>query len=314
LQVTFDGSASSDPDDGIASWSLQFGDGSSTSRTGAPPSSIAHTYSSPATYTAKLIVADGHGVQSSATVQITVNAQAGPTARTDSATGVSETTATLNGTANPKGQASFAWFEYGPTTNYGASTDQQSLGHDKVDYSVSASVSGLTPATTYHYRIVVKNQAGQTSYGADTTFNTKGASPTSTTQTDTPAIRRFELKDTSVKATRAHVVTLHVACPSFVKGSCLGGVILRALLKGKGHLANGRPNVKRQRIGSGHFAIRPGTVAPVRVKLTNKGFRLLVRKKKLRAEATVIAVDNGGGVTAAAWSIKPIITVRAPGA
>jgi hypothetical protein len=62
--VTFDGSASSDPDgDAIASYRWDFGDGS-TNATTSP--TITHAYASPGAMTVKLVVVDSHGKQSAA--------------------------------------------------------------------------------------------------------------------------------------------------------------------------------------------------------------------------------------------------------
>ena len=70
--VRFSGAQSSDPDDGISSWKLTFGDGTSTSGTGAPPASLEHTYQTAGTDQAVLTVRDPSGNQSSASQQITV--------------------------------------------------------------------------------------------------------------------------------------------------------------------------------------------------------------------------------------------------
>jgi PKD repeat protein len=86
VDVTFDGSASSDPDADtpITSWQIDFGDGSSTGvRSGSPPASFAHTYVYTGTqpnaqvFTARLRVTDSGGVSSTsdATATVTVNPQ-----------------------------------------------------------------------------------------------------------------------------------------------------------------------------------------------------------------------------------------------
>ena len=59
LSVTFDASQSTDADGTIGSWSIDFGDGSSTGlQTGVLPTALAHTYVAQGTYTAKLTVTD----------------------------------------------------------------------------------------------------------------------------------------------------------------------------------------------------------------------------------------------------------------
>ena len=74
LPVSFDGSASSDPDGTITSWSLDFGDGTAAENNvaGTPPAGIAHTYTTAGTYTATLSVTDSNGQSGTATAQIVV--------------------------------------------------------------------------------------------------------------------------------------------------------------------------------------------------------------------------------------------------
>jgi PKD repeat protein len=67
LPVNFDGTASSDPDGSIASYTWNFGDG--TTGSGA---TISHTYTTPGTYGASLTVTDNNGAQGSSNVTITV--------------------------------------------------------------------------------------------------------------------------------------------------------------------------------------------------------------------------------------------------
>jgi streptogramin lyase len=95
-----------------------------------------------------------------------------PTATTGDATGVSAAGATLNGTVNGQGAAVTYHFDYGTTTAYGSSTPTTPTSFaDNADHSVSAPVTGLTPNTTYHYRVVASSANG-TSNGADQAFTT----------------------------------------------------------------------------------------------------------------------------------------------
>ncbi|MBN2134712.1 MAG: right-handed parallel beta-helix repeat-containing protein [Acidobacteria bacterium] len=68
LNVTFDGSGSSDPDGDTLSYSWDFGDGSSSSEV-----SPAHTYNTAGTYNAVLTVTDGKGGEDQDSVTITVS-------------------------------------------------------------------------------------------------------------------------------------------------------------------------------------------------------------------------------------------------
>ncbi|RYZ13646.1 MAG: hypothetical protein EOO70_08385, partial [Myxococcaceae bacterium] len=76
----------------------------------------------------------------------------GVTTSTNSITGSS---ATLRGAVNPNGAATTAYFEYGLTNAYG-STAQVSLSpvDGTTAQSVSVFLTGLQPATAYHYRLV----------------------------------------------------------------------------------------------------------------------------------------------------------------
>jgi phosphodiesterase/alkaline phosphatase D-like protein len=96
-----------------------------------------------------------------------------PTVATGAATSVGSTTAKLNGSVNPNGQAATWYFEYGTTTSYGAKTAVKSAGSGTSASSVSASLAGLAPSTTYHFRIDAVNAAG-TALGNDQSFTTTG--------------------------------------------------------------------------------------------------------------------------------------------
>jgi len=97
-----------------------------------------------------------------------------PVAVTGDATGVTISSATLNGSVDPNGRSTTWYFEYGTSTSYGSKTPTQSGGSGTSPTSVSASVSGLARGRLYHYRLVASSDAG-TARGADRTFSTTGA-------------------------------------------------------------------------------------------------------------------------------------------
>lgn len=72
--------------------------------------------------------------------------------------------ATLNGSVTPNGLATNAWFEYGtdPTLTTSTSTASQSLGSGTANVPVNATLSGLSAATTYYFRVAGSNSAGTT--------------------------------------------------------------------------------------------------------------------------------------------------------
>jgi hypothetical protein len=96
-----------------------------------------------------------------------------PIVLTGAAQGVGPTSATAVGSVDPLGRATTWYVEYGTSTTYGSRTSTMSAGSRAGSRSVSVSLSGLTPSTTYHYRLVAKSDAG-TSRGSDVTFTTAG--------------------------------------------------------------------------------------------------------------------------------------------
>ncbi len=96
-----------------------------------------------------------------------------PTVVTDAASAVGPTSVTLNAGVDPNGGAvSNCLFEYGTTTEYGESAPCSPVpGAGEASVDVSASLTGLSPDTTYHYRVVAANAGGPSS-GADGAFIT----------------------------------------------------------------------------------------------------------------------------------------------
>lgn len=107
-----------------------------------------------------------------------------PTSATGSATNITLSSATLNGTLNPNGASAWYYFEYGKTTSYGSTTTTTSAGSGTTAVSVSANITELDSGITYHYRLVGANSAG-TNYGSDETFVTSPSAPSVTTDAAT---------------------------------------------------------------------------------------------------------------------------------
>jgi hypothetical protein len=99
-----------------------------------------------------------------------------PSVSTRSATHVSTNAATLNGFVNPRGRPTTYFFQYGPSTAYGAETPKHSAGNGTSAIKFAGGAGKLAPGTTYHFRIVATSDAG-TAYGADRKFATKETAP-----------------------------------------------------------------------------------------------------------------------------------------
>lgn len=86
-----------------------------------------------------------------------------PVVATGVATNITDISAMLTGTVNPKGLPTTAWFEYGLTTNYGSTVAVTlSPNNGMVMQAVSTILSGLTSGATYHYRLAAFSSGGFT--------------------------------------------------------------------------------------------------------------------------------------------------------
>jgi alpha-tubulin suppressor-like RCC1 family protein len=97
-----------------------------------------------------------------------------PAVTTKAATGVAATAATVTGSVNPNGPDAHYYFEYGTTKSYGATSPTppgNDAGFGTTAVPASATITGLQPSTTYHYRIVASTWAG-TGHGTDHKFTT----------------------------------------------------------------------------------------------------------------------------------------------
>jgi hypothetical protein len=129
--------------------------------------------------------------------QVQISYIPGPLAVTGSASGVTQTTATLNATVDPDGQTvTSCEFEYGPTPLYGSVAPcEPSPGSGSSAVTVSASLSGLGPKSPYHYRVLATNEGG-TSLGGDQTFETLPNPPVVTGVSPDAALESGEISVT----------------------------------------------------------------------------------------------------------------------
>lgn len=140
-------------------------------------------------YHFQLVVTDDDGIQLGGDQSFTTLSAVPPTPTpvvvSYAATSVGATNVTLNGSVNGNGLPVGAWFEYGTNTSYGSSTYNNQF-FTSSDYgttqSYSNTITGLSPATIYHYRAIASSMAGQ-GFGADTTFTTAAPPPPPTVAT-----------------------------------------------------------------------------------------------------------------------------------
>ncbi len=124
------------------------------------------------TYHYRVLARNGHGESRGEDETFTTSPDP-PTVTTGQASEIAQTAATLNATVSPNsGDVSECRLEYGTTGSYGQSEPcTPSPGAGESSVTVSAALSGLSPDTVYHFRVVAKNPGGE-SRGADETLRT----------------------------------------------------------------------------------------------------------------------------------------------
>ena len=113
------------------------------------------------TYYFRVAATNPAGTTKGSIVSFLTVAQA-PTAATAAVTAITTSGATLNGTVNPNGLATDAYFEYGTDSALAgpSTTSTQAMGSGASPLSYSRSISGLSPYTTYYFRAAASNSNG----------------------------------------------------------------------------------------------------------------------------------------------------------
>jgi hypothetical protein len=119
-----------------------------------------------------------------------------PTATTDKATTIKNTSATLNATVTPNaGPAAVVTFEYGTTTKYGKTVTVPDVS-GVAPAAVMAQIAKLKSGTTYHCRVTVTTIDGSAD-GSDLTFTAGSA----------PALGRLHLHGRTISYTDSEAAT-----------------------------------------------------------------------------------------------------------
>ncbi|HSR94068.1 MAG TPA: PKD domain-containing protein [Solirubrobacterales bacterium] len=218
--VAFNGGGSLLGSGGIVSYEWDFGDGGTAS--GENPS---HAFAQGA-FNVTLTVKDDGGFEYSTSRKIEVFPLLAPVVSTGDASGVDTAAATLNGSVDPGGRDTTYRFEYGTTTAYGSSVSG-AAGAEPGARAVTANLTGLAPATTYHYRLVATNAVGPAST-ADATFTTSSSASVVPPQPPPPP------PPPGCKVPKLVGKTLVQAKAALVGAGCKLGIVTRPRAK-KGH-------------------------------------------------------------------------------
>jgi hypothetical protein len=209
-----------------------------------------------------------------------------PAATTGAAGAVTDLSATLGALTPPHGAPTSYRFQLGPTTAYGSTTPSTAAGSGTGTVVAVAALAGLSPARTYHYRLVATNAGGVTN-GADRTFTTASAPPTQTSPD--PSTRPFA--GVTLVSTRlsfgGRSITLKLSCPAGTVDRCSGRGKLTAR-----HRRPGTSTGRRVLLGRAGFTIATGNQANVKVRVSRAGRRLLARVRRLRGTETNAARDG----------------------
>ncbi|HEY0318639.1 MAG TPA: hypothetical protein VGC49_10165 [Solirubrobacterales bacterium] len=160
--------------DGGTTW-VKTPDQELAAKTGVQPVAADVTELAPNTeYQLRLWAGNPAGLSNTSSIEAFSTEQAPPAVVTDPANHIAPAQATLNGKITPFGLQTTYGFEYGETAAYGNIVPLGAggvAGNGRVPRSFSRVVSGLSPETTYHFRLVASSAAGTTA-GEDEVFTT----------------------------------------------------------------------------------------------------------------------------------------------
>ena len=169
---------------------------------GSGNSSVSYSYSlgglsSNTTYYFRAVASNSYGTTYGGILNFTTSADSSysyshsygqPSIITQSASPVYQNSALLNGSVNPNGGVTSAWFQWGTTTNLNNTTTIQPVGAGASYLNYSAALTGLSANTTYYFRAVASSPSG-TVYGSILSFTTSQASaPIITYQSTQPQV------------------------------------------------------------------------------------------------------------------------------
>jgi hypothetical protein len=94
-----------------------------------------------------------------------------PVTAREAISGVGAVAARASGEINPGNLPSCYWIEYGLSAEYGSKTPEVCVGAGEAEVAVGAELVGLQPDSSYHFRVVARNELGVLA-GSDFAFST----------------------------------------------------------------------------------------------------------------------------------------------
>lgn len=127
------------------------------------------------TYYYRVVAANATGTTNGATLRFSTGPGGLPAVTTGTAGAITDSAATLAGTVDAHGSQTAFAFEYGTTTSFGSLSAIDNAGDSNGVQQIALPVTGLSPGTTYLYRLVATNANG-TSFGDVHSLTTTGSS------------------------------------------------------------------------------------------------------------------------------------------
>ena len=197
-----------------------------------------------------------------------------PTAVTGGATSIRPDSASVTATVNPLDYPTTVRFDYGASAAYGSSSASVALAAGSTDVAVPGELTGLTPRSTVHFRVVATSAIG-TAMGSDVTLTTRPVP-----RVTTPIRRGFSLFPAYTRVTRLKVLRVPA------------GVTIQLRCKGRGCFKRGKQVRLRRAVRSVDLRrrflrrarLRPKGVLEVRVLAPasiGKVVRFTIRRTKL---------------------------------
>jgi hypothetical protein len=225
------------------------------------------------------------GVVFSAVTTSTALAAGPPTVTTLQATAVTSTSAILNGTVTANGLQTAWQFQWGPsisTLQY-SPTIAGEVGATGTSVPVSVQLNGLTPGTTYAFRLLGFNAANLFEYSYYGRF-TQGPLLSFTTKR---APGRLTLASTKLRVRRGFV-SFRLLCASRL--ACKG----KAGITGRGKLPRHSGTRKFACIHKKSFSIAAGKSRKIKASVTTKCLTALAFARHHRIKARLNATTSTG--------------------
>jgi CSLREA domain-containing protein len=202
--------------------------------------------------------------------------------------GKTTSTATVTASINPNLKDTKVTVDYGPTIGYGSATPTQDLGAGNSPAPFTATLTGVTPNTTYHARVVATNGDGTTTSG-DITFTTPPAVSASVVSASATGDRlsltiACNHGSPSEKCSGPVTLTSHVSTHA---GKTIAVAASAKAKPEKKKKPKPKPKAKKVKVAIGSYSVTTGKRVTIRLTLSSTGQKLLDQFYRLPSTVTI---------------------------